>query len=114
VVLLARFISVGASVTALRWQRGFSPGTVKILTWAGLRGGISVALALSLPLGPERNSIITVTYVIMVFSILVQGLTVGRLVQRLRPAEPLPLSWNLPARRPPCRPGSTGDDTTPY
>ncbi|GBE12007.1 Na(+)/H(+) antiporter NhaP [bacterium BMS3Bbin14] len=90
VVLLARFISVGASVTALRWRRGFSPGTVKILTWAGLRGGISVALALSLPLGPERNSIITVTYVIMIFSILVQGLTVGRLVKRLRPAEPEP------------------------
>ncbi len=81
-VLLARFMSVGTTVTALRTVSHFSRGTVRILTWAGLRGGISVALALSLPAGPERNALVTITYGIMVFSILIQGMTVGRLVQR--------------------------------
>ena len=52
------------------------------MTWAGLRGGISVALALSLPNGPERNALVTITYGIMTFSILVQGLTVGNMVRR--------------------------------
>jgi CPA1 family monovalent cation:H+ antiporter len=54
---------------------------VTILTWAGLRGGISVALALSLPSGAQRDVLVTVTYVVVVFSILVQGLTLGRLVR---------------------------------
>ena len=79
VVLLARFLCVGAPVRLLRFRRTFSRGTVRILTWGGLRGGISVALALSIPAGPERDLILTVTYVVVVFSILVQGLTIGRL-----------------------------------
>jgi CPA1 family monovalent cation:H+ antiporter len=54
---------------------------IKILTWGGLRGGISVALALSLPAGENREAILTVTYVIVVFSIIVQGLTIGKLVK---------------------------------
>ena len=62
-------------------RREFSPGVVRVLTWGCLRGGISVALALSLPAGPERAQILTITYVIVIFSILVQGLTVGRLVE---------------------------------
>lgn len=82
VVLLARFISVGVPITLMRRFRTFSPHAVKILTWGGLRGGISVALALSLPTGPERDTIVAVTYVIVVFSILVQGLTVGRLIRK--------------------------------
>lgn len=82
VVLLARFISVGLPVTLMRRYRSFSPHAVKILTWGGLRGGISVALALSLPTGPERNAILAITYIVVVFSILVQGLTVGRLIRR--------------------------------
>jgi CPA1 family monovalent cation:H+ antiporter len=53
---------------------------VKILTWVGLRGGISVALALSLPDGQPRDVILAVTYIIVVFSILVQGLTIGKVV----------------------------------
>ena len=81
VVLLARFLSVWSTVATLRMFRQFPPGTVRILSWAGLRGGISVALALSLPSGPERNALVTITYGIMTFSILVQGLSVGKLVR---------------------------------
>ncbi len=80
VVLIARFISVGLPVTFLRLLRDFSPHAVKIMTWGGLRGGISVALALSLPNGPEREALLTVTYIIVIFSILVQGLTIERFV----------------------------------
>ncbi len=83
VVLLARFMSVGVTVISLRKFRDFPRGTIRILTWAGLRGGISVALALSLPAGSERDALVTITYGIMTFSILVQGLSVGRLVKRL-------------------------------
>jgi CPA1 family monovalent cation:H+ antiporter len=81
VILLARFISVGIPVTLLRASHQFTNGVISILTWGGLRGGISVALALSLPAGEARNIILPITYVVVVFSILVQGLTVGRLIK---------------------------------
>ena len=81
-VLLARFVSVGSVVTVLRKGSKLPRGTARILTGGGLRGGISVALALSLPAGLERDALVTVTYGIMAFSILVQGLTVGGLVER--------------------------------
>ena len=80
IVLLARFISVGLPITFMRRIRDFSPNAIKIMTWGGLRGGISVALALSIPSGPEREALLTVTYIIVVFSILVQGLTIKRLI----------------------------------
>ena len=57
------------------------------MTWAGLRGGISVALALSLPSGPQRDLILTITYVVVAFSIIVQGLTVAPVVRRLVAAD---------------------------
>ena len=85
VTLLARWISVGLTVGALRPFRRFSPGTVRILTWAGLRGGISVALALSLPIGPQRDVILVMTYITVVFSIIVQGLSLGKVVKRIYP-----------------------------
>ena len=81
VVLACRLVSVGIPVNVLRRTgREFHPHAVKILTWGGLRGGISVALALSIPAGSERDLIVAVTYVIVVLSILVQGLTIGRLI----------------------------------
>lgn len=81
-VLCCRLISVGVPVNLLRaLGRNFHPHAIKILTWGGLRGGISVALALSIPAGPERDLIVAVTYVIVVLSILLQGLSIGKLVR---------------------------------
>lgn len=81
-VLLARLLSVSLPVGLLRARRSFSPHVVKLLTWGGLRGGISVALALSLPPSPVRDPLVAATYVVVVFSILVQGLTIGPLLRR--------------------------------
>ncbi len=82
-ILGARFVSVGFPVRLLKRFRSFSPHAVKILTWSGLRGGISVALALSLPQGEYRDLLVAVTYVVVTFSIVVQGLTVGPLARKL-------------------------------
>jgi CPA1 family monovalent cation:H+ antiporter len=82
IVLAARFISVSAPILMLRKFRTFSPNVIKVLTWGGLRGGISVALALSLPAGEQRQVILAITYCVVVFSILIQGLTIGWVVSR--------------------------------
>ena len=82
IVLLARFVSVGLPLGLLRRIQDFSTNAVTILTWGGLRGGVSVALALSLPAGPQRNLIVPITYAVVAFSIIVQGLTIGKLLAR--------------------------------
>jgi len=79
-VLAARWLSVTVQVKAFSVIREFSARTITILTWGGLRGGISVALALSLPLGSARDAVVTITYAVVVFSILVQGLTINRVL----------------------------------
>jgi CPA1 family monovalent cation:H+ antiporter len=84
IALFARLISVGLPIGIIRRYRDFSPMVVTILTWGGLRGGISVAMALSLPAGGVRDALVTVTYVVVAFSILVQGLSIGTLVRHAR------------------------------
>lgn len=83
IVLLARWLSVGAPILALGRFHRFGPHTIKIMTWGGLRGAISVALALSLPSFPGRESVVGATYIVVIFSILVQALSVGRFVRHL-------------------------------
>ena len=85
VVLVARLVSVGGTVKAISLVRPMERGTVRVLTWGGLRGGLAVALALSLPkaMAGERNLLLVTTYVVVVFSLLVQGLTIERLLRRL-------------------------------
>ena len=81
--LVARLLSVGMLAPLLGYRE---PHAVKILTWGGLRGGISVALALSLSDGAARGTILALTYAVVAFSILVQGLTLGGMLKRLRPS----------------------------
>ncbi|PJK30306.1 cation:proton antiporter [Minwuia thermotolerans] len=81
-VIAARFLAVGLPVTVLRLRRTFTTGAIPMLTWGGLRGGISVALVLSLPDESEyKPLLLTVTYVIVIFSIIVQGLTMENVIR---------------------------------
>ncbi|HZM04954.1 MAG TPA: sodium:proton antiporter [Candidatus Saccharimonadales bacterium] len=82
-ILLARWVSVVLPIAVISRWRKLPRGTVAIMTWGGLRGGISVALALSLPHGPERGVVVSATYIVVIFSILVQGLTLKRVVRGL-------------------------------
>ncbi|MCH8834899.1 MAG: sodium:proton antiporter, partial [Proteobacteria bacterium] len=81
VVLAARFISVATPLTVLGLRRTFTKGAIPVLTWGGLRGGISVALALSLPNIAAKDTILAMTYAVVIFSIVVQGLTVKTVVR---------------------------------
>ncbi|HEK19769.1 cation:proton antiporter [Mucilaginibacter sp.] len=83
-VLLARWISVIIPVSLLKLKIKFENNAVTILTWGGLRGGISVALALSLSSNMYRDEFVLITYIIVIFSILVQGLTIGKLAKKLQ------------------------------
>jgi len=83
--LFARFISVSIPVALLSRWKAFAKGTVPVLTWGGVRGGISIALALSLPDSPARPLILTATYSIVLFTIIVQGLSLGWVIRRTVP-----------------------------
>lgn len=88
-VVAARFVAVATPVSLMRRRRLFSPGAIRILTWGGLRGGVSVALALSIPakmadgsIVAERDTILAITYAVVVISVTLQGLTIGPLLRR--------------------------------
>ena len=83
-LLAVRFAAVGIPITILSRFKSFSAGSIRILTWGGLRGGISVALVLSMQNSPEREILLTITYVIVLFSIIIQGLTVGPYAKRIQ------------------------------
>lgn len=83
IALLARWVSVALPVMLMRYRLKFEQNAVAILTWGGLRGGLSIALALSLPNDMHRDQFVSITYVVVVFSIVVQGLTIGKLYKRL-------------------------------
>jgi CPA1 family monovalent cation:H+ antiporter len=91
-VLIARAASVVIPVTGLSYFMRFIKGSIPVLIWGGVRGGISVALALSLPYGEERSIILTATYAVVLFTIVVQGLTLKRVIRRT-----VPSSRNAPA-----------------
>ncbi|HFC92166.1 MAG TPA: sodium:proton antiporter [Leucothrix mucor] len=82
VTLLARFISVGTPVAIMKLRQSFSPRIIRILTWGGLRGGISIALVLTLPDNEYREALLVVTYIVVIFSIIVQGLTISKLIKK--------------------------------
>ena len=86
-VLLSRYLSLGVSILIMKFKRTFPKNTIWVLTWGGLRGGISVALALSLTQTMQRELFVTVTYIVVIFSILVQGLTIKNYVKRLKLSE---------------------------
>jgi CPA1 family monovalent cation:H+ antiporter len=107
IVLLARLVSVGLPVWLLARRYRAERCVVRVLTWGGLRGALSVAMALSLPrevagaVAPERQVILVMTYVVVVFSILVQGLTIGPLARRwLAAGGPLAPSGSLVSSAP--------------
>lgn len=83
ILLFARFVSISLPSILFRKKMKLKFDVVKLLTWGGLRGALSIAMALSLPDNPERQIILACTYFVVVFSILVQGLTVGKLVKKL-------------------------------
>ena len=86
-VLLARLISVGLPLMLLHRIQELGRAALPVLWWGGLRGGISIALALSIPKGPNQELILTATYAVVFFSVLVQGSTIGRLARRYKPEE---------------------------
>jgi CPA1 family monovalent cation:H+ antiporter len=84
IALSARFVSVYIPILALRRSVNFMPRTPMIMTWGGLRGGISIALALSLTADMNKDLILSITYCIVIFSILIQGLSLGTMVKKVK------------------------------
>lgn len=84
IMIVARFVSLYLPAVVFRFKKAFGTRSLLIMTWGGLRGGISVALALSLPSGPFKNMMVSITFVVVIFSIVVQGITVEQVIKRLK------------------------------
>lgn len=78
VVLFARLISIWVPARFMSLRTRFSPQTIKVLVWGGIRGGVSIALAMSIPKSEYSEIILSITYCVVVFSIIVQGLTIAK------------------------------------
>ena len=83
--VVARYVSIALPMRIKALNSEVSPGAVPILTWAGIRGGVSVALALSLPESSESTLLLFVTYFVVLFSVAVQGLTIEKLIKSFYP-----------------------------
>jgi CPA1 family monovalent cation:H+ antiporter len=88
IVLVARLLSVWLPILILKRKSTFENNAIPILTWGGLRGGISVALALSVPKYMYGEMFVSITYIVVLFSIVVQGLTIGRFASKLAQENP--------------------------
>lgn len=84
VVLFARFISIWLPTKIIPFKKKFNGATIKMLVWGGLRGGVSIALALSIAPGEYKDAIVSIAYIVVVFSIIVQGLTIGKVANRAK------------------------------
>ena len=83
IVLLARFLSIWIPSKVVPFKNKFSKGTLMVLVWGGLRGGVSIALVLSVAAGPYKDILLEITYIVVVFSIIVQALSVGKVANRV-------------------------------
>ena len=83
IILMARYVSLGIPILAFRKKLNFVPNTGLMMTWGGLRGGISIALALTLTQAMDRDPFLIITYLVVIFSIIVQGLSIGKVANRL-------------------------------
>jgi CPA1 family monovalent cation:H+ antiporter len=97
VVLAARWLSVNASLLLVRMFHKPVRGAITILTWGGLRGGLAVALALALAGESGHDRVLAITYIVVIFSIVVQGLTMDRLLRKLGFASPARAAAQRPA-----------------
>lgn len=83
-VLMVRFVTVGITISLFKYYKKYYPYTISILVWGGLRGGLAVALALAVPISKERSLILAMTYAVVMFSIIVQGMTIKPLINRAK------------------------------
>ncbi len=101
VALIARAVSVGAMVNVVPGAQLDAPGAIRVLWWGGLRGGISIALALALPAGPARALLLAATFAVVLFSVLVQRATLGKVIERMQ-------AKHLPSLEPETKPEKLG------